>query len=154
MNDENRFMRTEKESRMKDEARTTSAGRPKDSGFILHPSSFILLLALLLSLARVNAIEDPPGCSLQSGGGGNTSVGGINFNLSQAHVGDAVPAFPNLGMASSGCRAVNVTGVVYIATGPLTNFLINVTLDPGFPISCPGLAPCQPGPYNILITPA
>src|SRR5262245_57425487 len=106
MNDENRFMRPQKGSRMKDEVRTTSAARPKDSGFILHPSSFILLLALLLSLARVSAIEDPPGCSLQNGGRGNTSVGGINFSLTQAHVGDAVPVFPNLGMASGACRAI------------------------------------------------
>ena len=103
---------------------------------------------------RVSAIEDPAGCSLASGGLGNVSQGGLNFALAQAHVGDAVPVFPSLGMASNACKAINATGSVYIATGLLTNFLVNVTLNPGEPISCPAHTNCSPGPYNILITPA
>lgn len=107
-----------------------------------------------MSQASALAVEDPPGCSLANGGAGNTSQGGINFSLAQAHVGDFVPVFPSLGMASNACKAVNATGVVYIATGPLTNFLVNVTLNPGPLISCPADGVCQPGPYLILITPA
>src|SRR6266705_2901051 len=91
-----------------------------------------LLLAGLLALpAHLSAIEDPPGCSLANGGAGNTSQGGINFNLMEAHVGDSVPVFPSLGMVNNACRAINVTGVVYVATGPLTSFLVNVSLNPG-----------------------
>ena len=114
----------------------------------------LLSLGVLLSQPPVSAVEDPFGCSLANGGSGNTSQGGINFNLPQAHVGDTVGVFPSLGMVGTGCRAVNATGEVYIATGPLTNFLVNVTLDPGNLIVCPRDGLCQPGPYNILITPA
>ncbi len=90
----------------------------------------------------------------QWGGAGNTSMGGLNFSLAQAHLGDTVQVFPNLGMASNACRAINVTGVVYIATGPLTNFLVNVTLNPGTLVVCPTDTRCAPGPYHLLITPA
>ena len=113
----------------------------------------LLVAGLLLMVARVSAIEDPPGCSLPNGGLGNTSQGGINFNLPQAHVGDVVPVFPRLGMVDRACKAINVTGVVYVATGPLTNFLVNVNLEPGSLVSCPGGGLCSPGPYNLLITP-
>ena len=58
----------------------------------------LLTVGLLMSLGRVSAEEDPPGCSLANGGTGNTSLGGLNFTLAQAHVGDAVPVFPSLGM--------------------------------------------------------
>ena len=112
----------------------------------------LLTVGLLMSLGRVSAEEDPPGCSLANGGTGNTSQGGLNFTLAQAHVGDAVPVFPSLGMVAGACKAINVTGVVYVATGPLTNFLVNVTLVPGGLVACPANALCQPGPYNLLIT--
>ena len=113
------------------------------------------VIALALQSA-VQAAEDPPGCSLSNGGLGNTSQGGINFGLKQAHVGDTVRVFPNLGMVAGACRAINSTGSVWIATGLLTNFLVNVTLDPGPLIGCPGdpSGKCQPGPYNLTITPA
>ena len=114
-----------------------------------------LLCAGLLALpVRVSAIEDPPNCSLAHGGAGNTSQGGINFNLAQAHVGDTIQVFPSLGMANNACRAISVTGAVYIATGPLTNFLVGVTLNPSELVACPANALCQPGPYNLTITPA
>src|ERR1041385_713501 len=67
----------------------------------------------LLLAASAYAIEDPPGCSQASGGLGNISQGGINFNLSQAHIGDTVPLFPSLGMVSNACKAINATGSVY-----------------------------------------
>src|ERR1043165_587615 len=110
--------------------------------------------AALVLPANVRAIEDPPGCSPSSGSGGlgNTSSGGIDFNFSQAHIGDTVQVLPRLGMVANACRAINATGAVYIATGPLTNFLINVTLDPGVLISCPANGLCQPGPYNVTLT--
>src|SRR5437899_1515793 len=109
----------------------------------------LVLGGVLALAARALAGEDPPGCSLANGGAGNTSQGGINFNLTQAHVGDTVQVFPSLGMVANACRAINVTGAVYIATGRLTNFLENVTLDPGVLVSCPTGALCRPGPYNI-----
>lgn len=98
------------------------------------------------------AIEDPPNCSLANGGQGNTSVGGLNFALSQAHVGDTVSVFPNLGMVVGACKSVNTTGAIYIATGHLTNFMENVTLDPDGVHTCPSDPLCQPGPYSFLIT--
>lgn len=114
-----------------------------------------LALAGVIGLpVQVSAVEDPPGCSLANGGAGNTSLGGINFNLAQAHVGDTVEVFPSLGMAPNACKADRVTGVVYIATGVLTNFLENVTLNPGEVVSCPADGLCRPGPYALLITPA
>ena len=114
-----------------------------------------LLVALVLALpVNVNAIEDPVGCTFPPGGAGNTSQGGINFNLAQAHVGDTVQVFPSLGMSQNACRAVGVTGVVFTASGPLTNFLVNVSLDPNSLISCPAGGPCKPGPYNVVITSA
>ena len=115
---------------------------------------WLMCCAWLILAARVVAVEDPPGCSLANGGRGNTSQGGINFNLAQAHVGDTVQVFPSLGMVSNACRAVSVTGAIYIATGLLTNFLENVTLDPGVLVSCPTNALCRPGPYFITLTPA
>src|SRR6185436_3025100 len=125
------------------------------------PSHFRHRLATLLSLlvvwvlalpARAPADEFPIGCSLSGGGLGNTSQGGINFPISQAHVGDTVTVVPSLGMVLNACQAINATGSVWIATGRLTNFLINVTLDPGSLIECPADALCQPGPYSITIT--
>ena len=107
---------------------------------------------LLLLPSRLRADEDPPGCSLAGGGTGNTSQGGINFALADAHVGDTVQAFPSLGMSSDACKAINATGSVYIATGLLTNFLVNVTLYPNELLSCPVNGRCEMGPYNILIT--
>lgn len=130
--------------------------RPRAALPSINPALGLGVVLALLATAPVStrAVEDPPGCSLASGGAGNTSQGGVNFNLLQAHVGDAVPVFTSLGMANRACRAINATGVVYVATGPLTNFLANVTLDPGTLVSCPGAGLCQPGPYHILITPA
>jgi hypothetical protein len=46
-----------------------------------------------------------------------------------------------------------VTGSIYIATGRLTNFLDDATLDPGIIVAGPP-APGEPGPFNLLITPA
>ncbi len=104
------------------------------------------LVACSLSFrSSVQAIEDPPGCSVPSGGKGETSQSGINFALAQAHVGDSVRVIPLFGMVSGACRAVNVTGSVYIATGRLTNFLNNATLDPGLIVTYP---------CDILLTPA
>src|SRR5436853_552955 len=124
----------------------------------IQKNRVVLLICCLfatLSLAtRLSATEDPPNCSLANGGAGNTSQGGINFNRSQAHVGDTVGVFPNLGMSANACRAINATGTVYIASGALTNFLVNVTLDPGVLVICPANGLCQPGPYNVTITPA
>ncbi len=114
----------------------------------------LLFAGLLIWPLCLRAIEDPPGCSLFNGGLGNTSQGGINFNPTEAHVGDVVPVFPSLGMASNACRAINATGTVYIASGLLVNFLENVNLDPGVLVACPAGADCRPGPYNVLITPA
>src|SRR5215472_8228736 len=107
----------------------------------------------LVAPSTVRAIEDPPNCALADGGAGNTSQGGINFNITEAHVGDTVSVFPSLGMALNACQAVNATGAVYIATGLLTNFLVNVTLPSGTLISCPANAICSPGPYSFVITP-
>ena len=103
---------------------------------------------------NASGIEDPPNCSLANGGAGSVSQGGINFDLPQAHVGDTVPVFPSLGKVTNSCKAINATGTVYIATGLLTNFLVDVTLNPGLLVSCPDNALCQPGPYNLTITPA
>jgi len=118
----------------------------------------LLVVGLLALPANVRAIEDPPNCSLANGGAGNTSQGGINFQETQAHVGDIVHIVPSLGMVNSACRAVNATGSVWIATGRLTNFLVNVTLDPGPLVTCPQDPKCQPGQlapvagYTLLIT--
>ena len=115
----------------------------------------LLVVCLLALPAGLPAIEDPPGCSLANGGLGNTSQGGINFNLDgQAHVGDTVPVFPSLGMVAGACRAINATGSVWIAVDAansvrLTNFLDHVNLDPGVLIWCPVNALCRPGPYNL-----
>src|ERR1041385_1232695 len=137
-----------------------------------HPHKLHNLVAALMSLlvvgllalpANVQAIEDPPGCSLPNGGLGNTSQGGINFTFNQAHVGDSVPVIPSLGMVAGACRAIHATGNVYIAASPnpipiplvynlLTNFLIDVTLDPGVLITCPAGGTCRPGPYLVTIT--
>ena len=111
-----------------------------------------LAVACLLLSVPVRADEDPPGCSLANGGAGNTSQGGINFNLAIAHIGDTVQVFPSLGMSSNACRAINATGSVYIATGLLTTFLVDVTLLPNQLITCPFNGLCQPGPYDVLIT--
>lgn len=113
----------------------------------------LLCAGLLAFPPRASAIEDPPGCSRAHGGAGSTSQGGLNFNLGQAHVGDTVSVFPSLGMVSNACKAINATGTVYIATGLLTNFLVDVTLNPGVMVGCPTNALCQPGPYNFTITP-
>ncbi len=117
-----------------------------------HPFPLIgfLLVSLLMLPARVRATEDPPGCIWTSPQ--NPSQGGINFNVAQAHIGDTVQLFTSLGMQWGACRAINATGSVWIATGRLTNFLINVTLNPGVLIRCPSNSLCQPGPYNLLIT--
>src|SRR5437899_3794902 len=114
----------------------------------------LLFICALATPGRVGAAEDPPGCSLFNGGLGNTSQGGAGFYTSQAHVGDVVPVHADLGMVAGACRAINATGAIYVATGPLTNFLINVTLDPGTLDVCPGSGVCQPKRYNLLITPA
>jgi hypothetical protein len=82
---------------------------------------------------------------LANGGNGASYQSGLNFVLAQAHVGDSVPVFPVFGMVNGACRAVNVTGSVFIATGQLTNFLDNATLDPGIIGGCP---------CDIHITPA
>jgi hypothetical protein len=112
----------------------------------------LLLVCSLVVSTAVLAVEDPPNCALVHGGLGNTSQGGINFTFSRAHVGDTVPVFPAFGMSVGACGAINVTGTVYIATGPLTNFLQNVTLSPDGAHFCPTGALCEPGPYNMLIT--
>ena len=49
-------------------------------------------------------------------------------------------------MASNACRAINVFGTIYIATGPLTNFLENVTLNPGRVDFLPGQRAVQARP--------
>ena len=96
------------------------------------------LVACSLSLpSSVRAFEDPPGCSFPNGGNGETFQSGINFAQAQAHVGDVVQVIPRFGMINGACRAVNVTGSVYIATGRLTNFLDNATLDPGLIVTYP-----------------
>ena len=96
------------------------------------------LVACSLSLpSGVRAFEDPPGCSFPNGGNGQTFQSGINFAHAQAHVGDVVQVIPGFGMINGACRAVNVTGSVYIATGRLTNFLDNATLDPGLIVTYP-----------------
>ena len=131
-------------------------------------STHVLLFVCLLALpGTTRAIEDPPGCSL-GGYFGNQSQGGINFaNFAyhKARVGHSVPVYPSFGMDSSQCRAINATGSVWIAGPPysqydfgnamvrLTNFLSNVTLDPGALVQCPANALCQPGPYLLRITP-
>lgn len=110
------------------------------------------LILLLGFSTAVMAVEDPPNCSLENGGLGNTSVGGINFVLGQAHVGDTVSVFPGMGMVVNACKALNATGSVWIATGHLTNFMVNVTLNPDGLHSCPSDGLCEPGPYSFLIT--
>src|SRR6185436_50721 len=70
-----------------------------------------LLVVWVLALpARVAADEFPQGCSLSGGGLGNTSQGGINFPLQQAHLGDTVTVVPSLGMVLNACQAINATG--------------------------------------------
>src|ERR1041385_2606263 len=133
----------------------TSARHHLISDLFPLTSVFCLLTSVLCLLTSdLGAIEDPPNCSLEHGGAGNISQGGLNFDKSVAHVGDLISVFPNLGMAAGACRAINATGVVYIASGPLTNFLENVTLDPGVLFVCPTNPLCRPGPYQFVITPA
>lgn len=111
------------------------------------------LLLLLAFSTSVLAIEDPPGCSLANGGEGNTSLGGLNFLVSRAHVGDTVSLFPVLGMVSNACNSINTTGSIYLSTGLLTNFMVNVTLYPTGAVSCPSAsAQCSLGPYSFVIT--
>src|SRR5437899_6883942 len=123
----------------------------------------LVVVGLLALPSNVQAVEDPPGCSLPSGGLGNTSQGGVNFAYAFAHIGDRVPVIPSLGMVAGACRAINATGTVYIpaSSSPipppgiynvLTNFLIDVNLDPGVLVSCPVSPQCEPGPYQVLIT--
>ena len=114
---------------------------------------WLVISWLLILPARLSAVEDPPGCSFVSGGMGTTSQSGLNFELAQAHLGDTVRVFPSLGMVSNACKAINATGSVYIASGLLTNFIVDGTLPPGVLVSCPANALCQPGPYNVFITP-
>lgn len=116
----------------------------------------LLILLLTISTAAL-AVEDPPNCSLANGGLGNTSWGGISFNVSQAHVGDTVSVFAVMGMVSNACSAINATGSLWIATGHLTNYMVNVTLNPATPGGqstwCPGTNTlCEPGPYSFVIT--
>lgn len=107
--------------------------------------NFVSPMAVLIGLvacslpnpSNVKAIQDPPGCS------GANYQSGFDFALAQAHVGDIVPVVPRFGVVMEACRMINVTGSIYIATGKLTNFLNNATLDPGISVS---------GRYNILIT--
>lgn len=114
-----------------------------------------LIILLSLSTAAM-AIEDPPNCSFANGGEGNTSFGGVNFTVDKAHVGDTVSLVAVLGMISNACKAINATGSLWIATGHLTNFMQNVTLDPhtfaGLSDYCPGTNSCEPGPYSFVIT--
>ena len=114
-----------------------------------------LTLTTLMALAlpvSLQANEDPLGCTYPPAAG-NTSQGGLNFYFSQAHVWDTVQLFPALGMVQNACRVLNATGSIWVATGLLTNFLVNATLDPNTLISCPANGLCRPGPYNLLITP-
>ena len=74
--------------------------------------------------------------------------------------------FQAWGWSGCACAAVNAHGSLWIAGCPfssnglvnaqvrLTNFLNGVTLDPGVLVICPANGLCQPGPYNIQITPA
>src|SRR5438445_9255256 len=78
------------------------------------------LAGLLLLAVSACAIEDPPNCSLAHGGAGNTSQGAVNFNFTQAHVGDTFPLFPRLGMVTNACRAITATCSIYVATGLVT----------------------------------
>ena len=105
-----------------------------------------LLFVCWLAQPAVAQFEFPQGCSKGNGGLGNTSAGGINFNQAQAraHVGDTVQVSPSLGMVNGACRATNVTGSIWIATGLMTNFMVNQTLDPS------GLVTSE---YTLLITP-
>ena len=126
---------------------------PKGKAWLAFLS--LLVASILMRLPTpASAAEDPPGCSFPSGTG-NTSIGGINFNLTRAHIGDTVSLFASLGMGLNACKATNVTGTVYIATGPVADFMVNQTLNPdGVAVQCPANAKCQPGPYQFTITPA
>lgn len=127
---------------------------------ITHHASRITFLVLLLGLQHLAfllqpccfATEDPPNCDLSNGGAGNTSQGGINWAFGQAHVGDTVAVVPSFGMSLTACSADSVTGSVYIATGFLTNFLVNVHSYPTGGVMCPAGVQCEPGPYNVTIT--
>ena len=112
-----------------------------------------LIVGSLVLPVSLRAFEDPPGCSYNLMGNGASYQIGVNFGQAQAHIGDCVRVIPNFGMLAGACRAINVTGSLYIATGKLTNFLNNATLDPGFPV-VESHPPCEPGPYNVIITPA
>lgn len=110
-------------------------------------------LILLLSVTTSSlAVEDPPNCDLVNGGLGNTSAGAMAWVFNQAHIGDSVAVIPRFGMVSNACSADSVTGSVYIATGFLTNFLINTHSYPTGSVACPAGVQCEPGPYNVTIT--
>lgn len=115
-----------------------------------EPSSFGA--GMNLYFASPSTTEDPPGCDFSQGGQGNTSSGAMNFFFGQAHVGDSVSVQPRFGMISGACSASSVTGSVYIATGFLTNFMVNQHLDPTNAVTCPGGSACTPGPYSFTIT--
>ena len=85
----------------------------KSLNLVCGTAGLIGLLACSLKHPfSVQAYEDPPGCSVINGGNGASYQSGLNFNLTEAHVGDAVPVFPMFGMEYGACRAVNVTGTV------------------------------------------
>src|SRR6266487_6095883 len=109
------------------------------------------LVACSLALtSSVEAYEDPPGCSLNNGGTGATYESGLEFMFAQAHLGDAVPVFPKFGMDSLACRAIHVTGSVYIATGKMLNFLNDANIEPGM-LAYGTNPPCAPGNYSLQI---
>src|SRR5437867_1992931 len=90
---------------------------PNPKAFNLHrhfsPLIGLLFVCLLLTPSRVRAPEDPPGCGAAADAC-QFPDGGISFNLTQAHIGDAVSVFPSLGLGIDCCRVTNATGSVWI----------------------------------------
>lgn len=116
-----------------------------------RPAGLGLVIGLLTFTARVEAFEDPPGCSLANGGSGSSYQSRLHVTVTEAHLGDSVPLIPMFGMAPGACRAFHVNGSAHIATGKLADYLKDATFDPGILVVAPA-RPFEPGPYSLLIT--
>src|SRR5437899_8091415 len=93
-------------SRMR--TRSTTKGRDmknqtaKSFQLLSHTSAILVrvFVFLLASSLRVPAPEDPPGCGCNGGEFCNPTLGSLNFNVAQAHIGDTVTLIPSLGVAA------------------------------------------------------
>ena len=131
------------ETRLENQGTIMKNPETKSFHHLSHTVAIIGLVGSLTLPVAVIADEVPPGCSFRSGGQGSAHWRGINFTQAQAHIGDRATVVPSFSMVSGACRATNVTGTIFIATGALTNFLDHATVNPGIAIS---------GNYDFVIT--